>query len=301
MLRLYGPAALSASTGSSRVAHGSIVFLNQCYSNATPKNEISLQNRVIEKAALQQSKNDPSSVLQPVPLPFPLPLPPSEPSSPPRDGTNVLNIRKEVFLKLSPSSGSLHVLIINGADCVGRGVCRGAYPKLFRQADILSTWCEQNLSLSLSRCVHTVLDSTVQNSRAQYSTVEYSTVQYSTVQCSRVQCSTVQYRTVQYSAVQYSTVQNSRVQHSTVQYDVLCCAVLCCAVLCCAVLCCAVLCCAVLCCTVLCCAAVHCAVLCCAVLHCAVLFSVVQCSVVQYSAVWCVARLLNMHTNGFQL
>jgi hypothetical protein len=212
VLRLYGPAALSASTGSSRVAHGSIVFLNQCYSSITPKNEISLQNRVreekkFEKAALQHRKNDTSSVLRPVPLPFPLPLPLDESSSLPYSGAYVLNIRKEVFLKLSPSSGSLHVLIINGADCVGRGVCRGAYPKLFRQADILSTWCEQNLSLTLSRFVRTV---------------QYSTVQYSVLCCAVLCCA------------------------------VLCCAVLCCAVLCCAVLCCAVLFCAVLCSAVLC-------------------------------------------------
>ena len=154
-LRLYGAAALRASAGCSRVTRGSIVFLNQCYLHITSKNDISLQKREMEgnqteNTTLQQNKINPS--FQPLPLSIPLPLPLSVPSYLPHGSVNQLNKKNEVLLKLNPSSGSIHLLIVNGADFVGRGMGRGAYPKLFRHADILSVWCEQNPSLSLSRC-----------------------------------------------------------------------------------------------------------------------------------------------------
>ena len=163
VLRLYGPAALTASIGSSRVTRGSILFLNQCYSNIAfkNKNELTIKNREqemgclkTEEAALLQSRYNATSL----PRPPSLSVPPSvlSPLPLPQLNVNLLNMKKEVYLKLRPSTGSIHLLIANGTDCVGTGMCRGAYPNLYRQADILSVWCEQNSSLFLSRYVLTV-------------------------------------------------------------------------------------------------------------------------------------------------
>ena len=59
--------------------------------------------------------------------------------------------KQNILLKLSNPCGSFHRIIVNDKDISAAGICRGSYPKLYKNADLLSEWCKLFPSIFLSR------------------------------------------------------------------------------------------------------------------------------------------------------
>ena len=59
--------------------------------------------------------------------------------------------KQNILLKLSNPSGSFHRIIVDGKDISMAGICRGSYPKLYKNADFLSDWTKSFPSIFLSR------------------------------------------------------------------------------------------------------------------------------------------------------
>ena len=145
-LRLYGPLAACALSGPQGVTRGSIIFISQCiiksFNNADNKTNGSLNNDDDNNNYLKDYLSNNNFVKNAL----------GDANDDNVDSIECNKSKKQnILLKLCNPSGSFHRIIVNGKDISMAGVCRGSYPKLYKNADFLSDWAKSYPSIFLSR------------------------------------------------------------------------------------------------------------------------------------------------------